>query len=148
MTRRPGPGCAAGQAAARRLALLGLLLGGAACAESDDTPVGAVRQLVQAVENLEAERVYALLAPQTQRQLAALVARANKQTGAGRRFGAQDMLLLGLGQPQLELSRVELQDQDEQRATVRLVNEKRKQQETLQLLRVKGRWRVALDFSR
>lgn len=122
------------------------VLSSVGCSSGDQTPEGAVRQLIQAVEELDADKAYALLAAETRKALAGRAAMATEHTGGRRQLKPAELLLLGLDQTQLEADSIEVLEQTEQRARVKLVNNKKKVKDELQLVKEDGRWRVRLDL--
>ncbi len=126
---------------------LALALALASCSADNATPEGTVKAFRTAVASLDSDKVHALLAPKTQRQLKALAEQATLQTGGRHQLKPTEMLLLGLLQPESDVDRVEVISSSDGRARVRLVSSgKKKVTEELQLVQVEGGWRVLLEF--
>ena len=123
-----------------------LALSSGGCRDEDHSPEGAVRLLIQAVEELEAHKAYALLSSGTRKLLARRATLATEHTGGRRQLKPEELLLMGLDKIQLEADKIEVLEQTDQRARVKLVNSKKKVEEVLALVKEDGRWRVRLDL--
>jgi len=126
------------------LAALSLLA--PACSDEDETPEGTARAFVRAVDYVEQEKLYKLLAPETQKKLAAQAEIASSHTGGRSQLKPAEMLLLGLAKSELALDSLEVLQQSEERARVKLINKKKQQSEILEMVKVKGRWRIVLKL--
>jgi len=115
------------------------------CAGEERTLDSTVRQLLRAIESAETEEVYGLLAPQTQKKLEELASLATAQTGGRNHIKPEDLLIIGLNQlPSDRPLEVKGTQINGDRARVELVGNKGKMRQTVELIRVKGDWRVLL----
>jgi hypothetical protein len=132
----------------RLLLAAALALASGACQSEAGSPEDAVRSLLEAINQMDPEKVHALLASDTREQLAKRAAMATEHTGGRRQLTGAEMLLLGLDQLQLELDSVEVLEQTDSRARVKLASKKHKTEEVLQLVKEDGRWLVRLVLSK
>lgn len=122
-----------------------VLLAQPGCAGEERTPEGTVRQMLRAIESGETEEVYGLLAPQTRKKLEELAGLATAQTGGRNPIKPVDLLIIGLDQlPSDRPLDVKPSQITGERARVELVGNKGKTRQTVELIRVRGRWRVLL----
>ena len=127
------------------LLVAAVLLAQPGCANEERTPEGTVRQMLRAIESGETEEVYGLLAPQIQKKLEELASLATAQTGGRNHIKPVDLLIIGLNQlPSDRPLDVKPSQINGDRAKVELVGNKGKTRQTLELIRVEGRWRVLL----
>lgn len=128
------------------LALLALLAL-AGCSADNASPAGAVKAFRAAMASLEADKAYALLAPATQKQLKSQAGKATLQTGGRHQLKPEEMLLLGLLQPKRKVDKVEVVEEGETRARVKLTSGgKGEHSEELELVKVQGGWRILLKL--
>lgn len=132
-------------------AALATLLG--ACA-SEESPKESVLRFLRAVEESDREQVYKLLAPESQRLLGEIAAKANIHTGGGRRLVPQDLFAVGQERPASKIGELKVLEVKGDRARVQLetpITTKQKgvaavKGEVLELIRVDSVWRVKLPI--
>ncbi len=121
---------------------LAAAVAGRGCGPQDDTPDGAVRAFDAAARAGDKRAVYELLGPETQSTLAE---RADRASALGEdRYAPEDMI--GLGEtttaptPTLEVVR------EKDGSAVVAITGDGGQRSTLNLVKIKGHWRVELEL--
>jgi len=118
----------------------------AACEQeepTDETPEGAVRLLVGSLQARDGDAAYALLAPETRRELARRARAASLQ--AGRTVAPSEMIAVERHVPRWEIRDVAADGQGD-RADVVVRGAAATERAVVQAVRVDGRWRVVLPL--
>lgn len=110
---------------------------------TDDTPDGAVRLLLDHMRYRDRDRAYALLAPETQRELERRARQASEE--AGRDIPPAEMLAVERFVLRWDLGRMST-DIDGDRATVVVSGSEEGQRAEVRCVRVDRHWRVILPL--
>jgi hypothetical protein len=119
-----------------------------ACEAESTDPEGVVRQFIGAVERGDEEEVIRLIDPASRNRLEEMARRANAHAGGGKRFRPRDFIAVGQEVPGVPLAGIKKIREGADRSEVELIGEKGGRREVLELLRVKGAWRVVLPSGR
>lgn len=121
-----------------------IAMGVSACSD-DGSPEKATRAFVRAVQEGNGEKVFSLLAPQSQELLQKLAATASVHTGNKKQFKTEEMVQLNLDPSSKRLGAIEVIREAADQAEVRLNSDDGKYHEVLKLVRIEGKWRVLLQ---
>ncbi len=105
-------------------------------------PATAVRNLIAATSAGDRKAVFALLSPDTQAKLEEKAERATDLVGSNVRYTALDLISIGASDDIPLPTSIEVVRRDGDRAVVRIVSSAGSAE--LDVVRVKGRWRVDL----
>lgn len=138
-TRRSTLAAVASAVAAMALAAA---VAGRSCRVTQPGPDVTVRDLLQAAHTGDRNLVLELLAPNTRAHLEAQAKRATDLVGASMRYTAKDLISIGASEPSSIPTHITVIEQRADDAVVEIVSAAGRSR--VQLVRVKGRWRVEL----
>jgi hypothetical protein len=118
---------------------------GRGCTPLDATPDGAVRAFVSAARSGDRRAVWSLLGPRTRARFEDEAATATRTVGGERRFVALDMLRVGASDTNYVPSGYTVLAHQGDEATVE-VSGPGGRKDTVNVVKVGGKWRVELDF--
>jgi hypothetical protein len=137
-------GVMAALATATVAVVLAVTVSGRGCRPGDASPEGAVRAFVAAARVGDKRGAWDLLGPATRQRLEQAARGATERAGGVRRYQPLDMLGLTASEGGYAQVNVSVRERHGDRAVVDVVGPGG-QRDSLQVVRVKGRWRVELE---
>ncbi len=118
-------------------------LGCSSSEETDETPNGALKQFLEAMERYDRERAFKLLAPDVQQELTKRAKTASKQ--AGRKLEPHQMLVVERSVNRWDIKEMEPTIR-ENRAVVKVQGAQKSQTAEVELELIDGHWRVIVPL--
>lgn len=131
-------------AVASALAAMALAAGvaGRSCRVTQPGPEAAVRDMIQAANTGDRDRVFELLTPATRDRLEAEARRATDLVGASQRYRAKDLISIGSSDGAADPTDITVLEEHGERAVVEVVSAAGRAR--VDLVKLDGRWRIDL----